>query len=219
MRNIHGKVRISTIFSSGVGSVLSLSRSMKYARLEPQARLTTDVIMAIIRVDEMEPVERVTIPFTKQAIDEISRNQSRVGKFNLGLPSCSPNISTSVILGLKPFKELLYSAQLKFYVRLSKQSNDRWSKDALRDNICGGWSSPYIKMLSQIKQEVGMLKWPVSARHVDIVLSHHFMEQTNSEIRRLKLPALVPLSKRERMSHVNESPESKVCGFDVSSTC
>ena len=74
-------------------------------------------------------------------------------------------------------------------------------------------------MLSQIKQEVGMLKWPVSARHVDIVLSHHFMEQTNSEIRRLKLPALVPLSKRQRMSHVNESPESKVCGFDVSSTC
>lgn len=151
-----------------------------------------------------------TIPFSKQVIDAISRNQSSVGKFNLGLPPCSPNISSSVILGMKPFKELLYSAQLKFYVRLSKQPNARWSKDALLDNICGGWPSPYIKMLGQIKQEVGMFKWPVSFRHVDIVLGHHFLEQTNSEIRRLKLPALTPLSKRRRMSHVNESPDSKV---------
>ena len=142
---------------------------------------------------------------------KISRQQSCVGKFNLGLPSCSPNISSSVILGMKPFKELLYSAQLKFYVRLSKQSNDRWSKDAFLDNICGRWPSPYIKMLGEIKQEVGLSKWPVSNRHVDIVLSHHFLEGTNAEIQRLHLPALMPLSKRQRMSHVNESVESQVC--------
>ena len=97
-----------------------------------------------------------TVPFSKQTILDISRQQSSVGKFNLGLPSCSPNISTSVILGLKPFKELLYAAQLKFYVRLSNQSNDRWSKDALLDNLCGEWKSPYIKMLGDIRQEVGI---------------------------------------------------------------
>ena len=151
-----------------------------------------------------------TVPFTEQAISEISRHQSSVGKFNLGLPACSPNISSTVILGLKPFKQLLYAAQLKFYVRLSNQSRQRWSKDALLDNLSGGWPSPYIKMLSQIKQEVGMVKWPVSNRHVDIVLNHHFLEQTNSEIQRLNLPALVPLSKRQRMNHVDESSESKV---------
>ena len=151
-----------------------------------------------------------TIPFTKQVIDDISRLQSSVGKFNLGLPKCAPNISSSVILGIKPFKELLYAAQLKFYVRLAKQSNDRWSKDALLDHLCGGWPSPYIQMLGSIKQEVGMFRWPVSNRHIDIVLSHHFMEITNTEICRLKLPALVPLAKRQRLSHVNESIESKV---------
>ena len=151
-----------------------------------------------------------TVPFSKQVITEISRHQSSVGKFNLGLPSCSPNISASIILGLKPFKELLYSAQLKFYVRLSNQSNARWSKDALLDNISGRWPSPYIKMLSGIKREVGMFRWPVSTRHVDIVLSHHFMQETNSEMQRLHLPALVPISKRQRMSHVNESLESQV---------
>ena len=150
------------------------------------------------------------VSFTKQTVLDISRQQSSVGKFCLGLPSCSPNISSSVILGQKTFKELLYSAQLKFYVRLSNQPNDRWSKDALLDNLCGGWASPYIKMLGDIKQEVGMFRWPVSSRHVDIVLSHHFMEETNSAIRRLHLPALMPISKRQRMSHVNESSESQV---------
>ena len=65
-------------------------------------------------------------------------------------------------------------------------------------------------MLGSIKQEVGMFKWPVSNRHVDIVLSHHFIKQTNSEIQRLNLPALAPLAKRQRMSHVNETAESKV---------
>ena len=93
---------------------------------------------------------------------------------------------------------------------LDSPTNARWSKDALLDNLCGGWPSPYIKMLSQIKEEVGMFKWPVSYRHVDIVLNHHFLESTNSEVRRLNLPALLPLSKRQRMNHVNESPESKV---------
>ena len=58
-----------------------------------------------------------------------------------------------------------------------------------------------------------MIKWPVSANHVDIVLNHHFLEQINSEIDRLNLPALVPLSRRQRMNHANETPESKVWGF------
>ena len=83
-------------------------------------------------------------------------------------------------------------------------------QDALLDHLCGGWPSPYIQMLGSIKQEVGMFRWHVSNRHIDIVLSHHFMEITNTEICRLKLPALVPLAKRQRLSHVNESIESKV---------
>ena len=85
------------------------------------------------------------VPFSNQTVVEIARQQSCIGKYTLGLPSCAPNISSTVILGIKPFKQLLYSAQLKFYVRLSKQGNERWSKDALLDHLVGGWSSPYLK--------------------------------------------------------------------------
>ena len=149
-------------------------------------------------------------PFTAQSIDEISRHQSSIGKFALGLPTCSPNVSSEVLLGLKPFKQHLYAAQLKFYVRLSNQSDSRWSKDALLDHVLGGWDSPYIKFLGEIKREIGMLKWPSSARQVDIILDHHFLSATNREIDRLDLPALSPVAKRARMEHVNESHESQV---------
>ena len=71
-----------------------------------------------------------TVNFSDHAIQEISRHQSNIAKFTLGLSSSAPNIAGAVILGLKPFKQLLFSAQLKFYVRLSLRGNERWSKQA-----------------------------------------------------------------------------------------
>ena len=151
-----------------------------------------------------------SVPFSNQTVVEIAKQQSCIGKFTLGLPSCAPNISSFVILGLKPFKQLLYSAQLKFYVRLSKQGDERWSKDALLDHLVGGWESPYLKFLLGIKTEVGMDRWPISEKFVDIVLDYHFVSVVNKEMERLSLPALEPLAKRARMSHTNESEQSKV---------
>ena len=156
-----------------------------------------------------------TVPFTSQVLEEVSRYQSSIGKFSLGLPSCAPNISGSVILGLKPFKQLLYSSQLKYYLRLTKMNDDRWAKDALYDNILGGWNSPYVRLLGDIRTEVGMTRWPVSVNHVDTVLNHHFLSETNAEIDRLSLPALEPLTKRARMEHVDESFESQVTLFYI----
>ena len=149
--------------------------------------------------------------FSEQVIASISRQQSTVGKFTLGLPSCAPNVSTPAILGIKSFKEQLYSVQLKYFVRLFNQPDDRWSKDALLANIFGGWTSPYLNLLASIRNEVGMVRWPVSLREVDIGLEYHFLKEVNTEIDRLSLPALEPLAKRRRMDHVNESLESQVC--------
>lgn len=150
------------------------------------------------------------VVYTGQAMEEISRHQSSIGKFTLGLPSCAPNVSGAAILGLKPFKQLLYSSHLKFYLKLTRMSDDKWAKDAFMDNIVGGWRSPYIQLLGDIRTEVGMTRWPVSVKHVDTVLNNHFLAETNAEIARLALPALEPLAKRARMEHVDESVESQV---------
>ena len=161
--------------------------------------------------------------FSKQVHEEISRQQSKVGKFTLGLPSCAPNISSPALLGLKSFREQLYSRQLKFFVRLFNQPDDRWSKDALLEHIFGNWSSPYIDMLSSIKSEVGMIRWPVKVNEVEDALNFHFLSEMNKEIERLDLPALEPMAKRQRMEHVDETPNSQVCGplsfYDLLDCC
>ena len=151
-----------------------------------------------------------TISFTGKTIEDISKHQSSIAKFTLGLPSCAPNVSGAAILGLKPVKQILFSSQLKFYLKVSRLSDDRWAKDALLDHLGGGWVNPYVKLLSDIKNEVGMFRWPLSQAHIEAALAGHFLVKTNSEIRRLSLPALEPLAKRARMQHVNESFESQV---------
>ena len=161
------------------------------------------------------------IPFTKGAIMEIERRQSGVGKFTLGLPQNAPNISTSTILGVKTFRELLYSAQLRYLVRLFKQDNRRWSKDAFLDHLEGGWASPYIKYMGEIRFDLGLLRWPRSNKEIDIALTYHFLKENNDQIEHLSLPALEPLAKRARMEHVNESDNSqvRVINFDIDCHC
>ena len=150
------------------------------------------------------------VPFTKGSIDEIERRQSSVGKFTLGLPANSPNISTTTILGVKSFKEVLYSAQLRYLVRLFKQDSRRWSKDAFLDHLEGGWASPYVKYMGEIRLEVGLSRWPHSCSEVSNALDYHFLQVNNEQIERLSLPALEPLPKRARMEHVDESENSQV---------
>ena len=74
------------------------------------------------------------VPFSSSAISKIERHQSAVGKFSMGLPVSAPNISTTAILGVAPFKETLYSAQLQYLSKLFKQDDRRWSKDHFLGN-------------------------------------------------------------------------------------
>ena len=128
----------------------------------------------------------------------------------LGLPKGTPNLVGEALLGLKSFKEVLYTAQLKFFVHMSNQKTQRWSKDMLLANLYNGWDSPYLHYIAQIKREVQMIRGPVSRKHVDIVLGHHFLKDLNSSILALNLPALDIGSKRTHTRHVNETEPSSV---------
>ena len=128
----------------------------------------------------------------------------------MGLPVSAPNISTTSILGVAPFKEMLYGAQLRYLARLLKQDDRRWSKDAFFDHFLGNWDSPYLRYMDEIRDEVNLPKWPTTSKEVEVALTHHFVEENNQEIERLCLPALRPLDKRERMEFANESRESQV---------
>ena len=128
----------------------------------------------------------------------------------MGLLTSAPNLSGEALLGLKPFKEVLYSTQLNFFFRLLNQGNNRWSKDAFLSNIRNGWKSPYIGYIAKIMKEVNMWRAPVSLKHIEIVTGHYFMRQLNLKIASLNLPVLQTQKTRCRAKHMNESDESKV---------
>ena len=77
-------------------------------------------------------------------------------------------------------------------------------------HLAGRWISPYIAHITKVKMEVGMVAGPISKRHVEIVLDHHFLAVTNAKISALHLPALEPIDKFAVMGHVEESDESQV---------
>jgi hypothetical protein len=151
-----------------------------------------------------------SVPFADTNIEELDRCQAFVGKDVLGLPVCAPNVAVQALLGLRTVREALFRAQLKFLVRLRSQGDSRWSKDAFLAHLHGCWVSPYLKMVYDIKKEVGMVRGPVSARHVDIVVGGHFHQVMNEAIVRLGLPALHPRSQRKKAAFVNEGEASQV---------
>ena len=156
-----------------------------------------------------------SVIFNDTCLSELDRLQMGVGKEILGYPMCAPHVAVEVILGLRSVKEVIYARQLKFYLRLKQQEPSRWSKDALMDHLLGGWTSPYIAMISAMKQEVGMIRGPVSIKHVDEVLRHHFTALLDVKIRNLGLPALKRGDRRVRGAWVNETEASQVAVFLV----
>ena len=151
-----------------------------------------------------------TVPFNVTSLSELDRQQMGVGKIVLGLPICAPHTAVEALLALRTVKEVIFSLQLKFFVRIRDQEDTRWSKNAFLEHLRGDWDSPYLKMIGDIKMEVGMLRGPVSSRHVDLVVRHHFIGQLNRRIFDLNLPALLRVEKRIRADHVDEILASKV---------
>ena len=64
--------------------------------------------------------------------------------------------------------------------------------------------------MTDLRDEVGLKRWPRSIKEIKLSLEAHFLKRTNDEIDRLDLPALEPLAKRARMEFVNETKESQV---------
>ena len=150
------------------------------------------------------------VPFNNTALDSIDRMQAAVAKGLTGLPVSAPNLVAQTVLGMRYARHRIYEAQLKFFLRVCMLDRGRWSRDAMECHLAGRWISPYIAHITKVKMEVGMVAGPISKRHVEIVLDHHFLAVTNAKISALHLPALEPIDKFAVMGHVEESDESQV---------
>ena len=151
-----------------------------------------------------------SVPFTTTFINNVERMQCSVAKDMLRLDACTPNVVAQAILGVKSFKEVAISTQLKFFLRVFKQESSRWSKDAMSAHFQGTWRSPYIAYIEGLKREVGMTRGPVSARQISLVVERHCLQLTNDKIFAMGLPALDILDNLVLRDHVNESDSSQV---------
>ena len=122
------------------------------------------------------------IPFSETQIEEIERIQSQVAKFALGVQISFPNISCQSELGMKPFRQLLYERQLKFFFRILYQDSSRWSHQAILDHMSGTWSSPYMSYMYSIRSELGVY----TASHIPafwkMKTSQYFLDKCNAAL-------------------------------------
>ena len=77
-----------------------------------------------------------------------------MAKFALGVSSSFPNISSQSELGLKPFRQILYERQIKFFFRLLYLPAERWAHQALQEHLSGVWSSSYMPYIASIRSEL-----------------------------------------------------------------
>ena len=143
------------------------------------------------------------IPFCVTRVAEIERIQAQIAKFALGISSTCPNVCAQTELGLKPFKQLLFECQLKFYFRALYLHEDRWVHQALLDHLSGDWASPYITYITGLRAQLGMFSPVPAPSEMKRLVGEYFLAKTNESASTLRW--LQPLRKFSRASYVCEN--------------
>ena len=148
------------------------------------------------------------IPFCETRISEIERIQSQVAKFILGISSSCSNICAQTELGLKPFRQLLFECQLKFYFRALYLHADRWVHQALLDHLSGDWHSPYLLHMSSIRSTLSLFEPEPAPSTMKGLVGKYFLAQLNSKISAFKW--IAPVTALSRSSYVCENEYSSI---------
>ena len=148
------------------------------------------------------------IPFCETRIIEIERVQAQIAKFALGVTTTCPNICAQTELGLKPFRQLLYERQLKFYFRALYIHEDRWVHQAMLEHLSGVWSSPYLLHISAMRATMGLYSASPKAGQVRAKIRDYFLASVNSTVS--SLPWIMPLKNFSRAFYVCEDVLSTI---------
>ena len=148
------------------------------------------------------------IPFCETKISEIERIQAQVAKFALGVSSSFPNISSQSELGLKPFRQILYERQIKFFFRLLYLPAERWAHQALQEHLSGVWSSSYMPYIASIRSELRIFTSTNIPSFWKPLSAEFFLARCNKSLE--KHQWVRPVKKLSRASYVSENDMSAV---------
>ena len=145
------------------------------------------------------------VPFSETTILEIERTQNQVAKYALGVPISTAGVCAQIELGLKPFRQVLYEHQLKYYARLLQLDDCRWAKQALLEHQACRWTSPYISYIQDIRCKLGLYEMPLSTSRLLTFTKDFFIRQVNKSLASLSLPWIPSISSFSRKLYVQES--------------
>lgn len=93
------------------------------------------------------------IPLTKETINEVEKCNTMVGKFILGIPRSSANVSSYIDAGLRPISSLIAEKVLLYASSIMSKPLSYWPKKAMTENLSMGSLSPYTRYLTKWKME------------------------------------------------------------------
>ena len=108
-----------------------------------------------------------TIVFNEATIKKLEAKQGKWARETLRLPVNCPGLAAQVLLGAPSVRQLIYKAQLKYFMRLNKLPASRYAAQALREHEAGGWESPYLGSILKIMIELGLVQLPLSGQCLD----------------------------------------------------
>ena len=149
------------------------------------------------------------IPFSESAISEIERVQCQVAKYALGVPLSTAGTCAQTELGMKPFRQALYEAQLQYYVRVLGLEDSRWVKQALLDHLSTSWESPYVKYINKVRVELGLVSLPLYETKLKKVINDYFIDRLNGDIGGFALPWIRPVVRLRRFRYAREGTASE----------
>ena len=146
-----------------------------------------------------------SIPFSDSSITAINRVQSQLAKAVLGVPISAPNFVAQTELGFRDFAHVLWSQQLKAFLRWRDLPESRWAKLAMMEHLSSNdWHSNYFEYIVKIKNTIS-LPFVFSGQMIDEHLDSYFLGKLNQSIVKADLPSFKPVSVIERNVFVNES--------------
>ena len=95
------------------------------------------------------------MPLSKGTLKEVERCQNKVGKFILGIPQSSANITVNIDAGLRPVWSVVAERVLGYASKLMKNPACSWTRVAMSSNISDGYRSPYTKYLMHWQTRCG----------------------------------------------------------------
>ena len=125
------------------------------------------------------------IIFSDTTIEALERVQGAWARNTLNLPQTCPGVAAQLLLGAPTFKQMLYTSQLKAFLRLTQLPSNRYAAHALLEHEVGGWKSPYLEYMAKIQMDLGIMQLPPAKENIIKVVENLFERRLKEKVKSL----------------------------------